>query len=92
MWQSVEVLNVLDFNFESDFLETKNLFEKLEYHFSVERNKIQSASFPYKTAISGANVKANRTVTTKWTYHKERSFASNYFIILKVLLQFKNFL
>ena len=26
---------------------------------------------------------------TKWTYHKERSFASNYFF-WKILLQFKN--
>ena len=28
--------------------------------------------------------------STKWTYHKDRSFASNYFIISKVLFQFKN--
>ena len=31
-------------------------------------------------------------VTTKWAYHRELSFASNYFIFLKVLLQFKNLL
>ena len=29
-------------------------------------------------------------VSAKWPYHKERSFASNYFIFLKVLFQFKN--
>ena len=28
-------------------------------------------------AISEANVKANRMVSTKWTYQKQRSFASN---------------
>ena len=49
-------------------------------------------SFPYKTAISEANVKTNRKVTTKLAYHRERSFASNYFIFLKVFFQFKNLL
>ena len=49
-----------------------------------------NASFPYKTVMSEANVKTNRKVSTKWAYHKERSFASNYFIFLKILFQFKN--
>ena len=80
------------FNFETDFLENENFFQKLEYCFLVERIKIEKASFPYKTAISEANVKTNRMVSTKWTYHKERSFASNYFIFLKILFQFKNLL
>ena len=31
-------------------------------------------------AISEANNKTNRMVSTKWTYHKERSFGSNYSI------------
>ena len=31
-------------------------------------------------------------VTTKWAYHREPSFASNYFIFLKVFFQFKNLL
>ena len=30
--------------------------------------------------MSEANVKTNRMATTKWTYHKEWNFASNYFI------------
>ena len=77
------------FNFEIDFLENG---KKLEYRFLVERTKIEKASFPYKTAISEANVKTNRMVTTKWAYHRERSFASNYFIFLKVFFQFKNLL
>ena len=46
----------------------------------IEKEKIENASFPYKVAISEANVKANKMVTIKWTYQKERSFASNYFI------------
>ena len=80
------------FNFETDFLESEIFFKKLEYRFLVESTKIEKASFPYKTAVSEANVKTNRMVSTKWTYHKERSFASNYFIFLKILFQFKNLL
>ena len=55
-------------------------FKKLDYSFLVERTKIVNASFPYKTAISKAKVKTNRMVTTKLTYHNERSFVSNYII------------
>ena len=67
-------------NFETDFLENKTFFKKLEYHFLVEITKMENSSFPCKTAISKANFKTNKMVSTKWTYHKERSFASNYFI------------
>ena len=80
------------FNFETDFLEDENFFKKIGVLFLVERTKIEKGSFPYKTVISEANVKTNRMVTTKWAYHRERSFASNYFIFLKVLFQFKNLL
>ena len=65
------------FNFEIDFLENEKLFQKTGIPFLVEKIKIENASFPYKTAKSEANVKTNRTVTIKWTYHKERSFAGN---------------
>ena len=78
------------FNLKKDFLENETFFKKLEYRFLVESTKIQNASFPYKAAISEANVKTNRMVSTKWTYHKERGCASNYFIFFKNLLQFKN--
>ena len=70
----------------------ETFLKKLEYRFLVERNKIENVSFPYKTVISEANVKTNRMVSTKWTYHKERSFACNYFIFLKILFQLKNLL
>ena len=33
------------FNFETDFLENENFFQKLEYRFLVERTKIEKASF-----------------------------------------------
>ena len=60
------------FNFETDFLENENHFQKLEYRFLVESTKIENASFPYKTAISETSVK-NRRGNIKWTYHKEQS-------------------
>ena len=62
------------FNFETNFLENKNLFQK------TRSTKIKKASFPHKTVISEASVKLNRMVSAKLTYHKERSFSSNYLI------------
>ena len=91
MWQSLEIFN--DFNtltLKQIFWKTKTFFKKLEHRFLVESTKIENALFPYKTAISEAHVKTNRMVITKWIYHRERSFASNYFIFLKALFQFKN--
>ena len=58
----------------------KTFFKKLEYRFLVETTKIENTSFPFKTALSEANVKTNRMVTTKLTYYKKWSFASNCFI------------
>ena len=65
----------------------KTFLKKLEYCLLVETTKIENASFPYKTAMSEANVKS-----VKWTYNKERTFASNYLIFLKTWFQFKNLL
>ena len=50
------------FNFETDFLENENLFQKTVV---VESSEIENASFPYKTAISEASVylKTNRMVS-----------------------------
>ena len=64
----------------------------MEYPFLVESTKIKNASFPCKTAIPEANVKTKRMTSKKWNYHKEQSFASNYFIFLNILFQFKNLL
>ena len=92
MWQSVKTLN--DFNIltlKQIFCKTETFFQKLEYGFLVESTKIENAIFPYQTAISEANVKINRIVSTKWTYDKGWSFAINYFfLLLKILFQFKN--
>ena len=71
----------------------ENLFlKKIETRFAVESTSIESVTYPYKTALSEANVKTNRMGSTKWTCHKERSFASIYFIFLKILFQYKNLL
>ena len=80
------------FNFEIDFLENENLFQKTGAQFLVKSTKIENASFPYKTAILEANVETNTMVSTKWTYHKERNFVSNYCSFSKILFQFKNLL
>ena len=91
MWQSVEILNVFNTStLKQIFWKTETFCKNLEYRFLVENTKIENSSFPYKTAISEDNVKTNRMVSTKWTYHKERSFASNYLIFLNSLFQFKN--
>ena len=56
----------------------KTGFKKLEYQFLVENRKIENTIFPHKI--------------TKNKDHKERSFASNYFIFKKKLFQFEKLL
>ena len=70
----------------------KTFFKKLDYRFLFERTKIEKASFSYNTATSEASAKTKRMVTTKWAYHREWNFASNYFIFLKKNFQFKSLL
>ena len=77
------------FNFEINFLKKRELFKKVEYQFLVESTNIDNITFPYKTALSEANVKTNRMGSTKLTYHKEQSFASNHFPLSKILFQFR---
>ena len=71
------------FNSETNFLKNA-LFKKLESCFLVESTKIENITFPYKTALSEANVKTNRMGS------KERSFASNHIPFSKILFQFRN--
>ena len=81
MWQSVETLNVFNtLTLKQIFWKTKTFFKKLEHRFLLESTNMENISFPCKTTISEANVKTNRMVNTKWIYHKERIFLSNYFI------------
>ena len=81
------------FNFETNFLKNKNLFQKTGVPVLVENTKIENTTFQYKSALLESNVKINRMRNIKWTYHKERSFVSNCLVFFfKVLFQFKNFL
>ena len=58
-------------------------FKKTEVPFFLfESTKIENVSSSYKTTVPEANVKTNRMWSTKWTYHKERRFANNYFLFL----------
>ena len=67
---------------------TQTFSKKLEYRILVESTEIGNVTFLYKTALSETYVKMNRMKSTKWTYHKERSFASNNFPFFKT--QWKN--
>ena len=82
----MEILNVQYLILKQIFWKTKTFLEKLEYRFLVESTRIENVSF------SAANVKTNRMMITKCTYHKEHSFASNYFIFMKIFFQLKNIL
>ena len=78
------------FNFETNFLNNANSFQKTAVpFFLVESTNIENATFPYKNVLSEANVKKNRMERT--TYYQERMmFVSNYFIFSKMLFPFKN--
>ena len=70
------------FNFETSFLKNEN-----EYRSLVESTKNENATFPYKTVLAEANAESRRMGSTKWTYHKELRFASNYFFFKKNCLR-----
>ena len=81
MWQSLEILNIFStLNLKQIFWKMKTFFEELDYRFLVESTKIENAIFPYKTALTEANVNTNGMGSIKWTFYKERSFSRNYFI------------
>ena len=56
--------------FETNFLKNQNPFQKTGVRFLGESNKIENATFPYKTALLEANVKTNRLGSAKGTYYK----------------------
>ena len=89
MWQSVKALNVFNTLILIEiFWKTKTFIKKVEYRFLVETTKIENTAFPFKIALSEANVKTNRMTMKKWTYHEAWSVASNRFIFLENLFQF----
>ena len=61
MWQSLKILNVFNtLTLKQIFWKTKTFLKKLEYRILFESNNTENRSFPYKTAISEANVKTNK--------------------------------
>ena len=52
-------------SFERRKNKTKTIFNKQEYYFLAESPTIEKRIFPYKTALSKANVKTNRMGSTK---------------------------
>ena len=83
MWQLLKILNVFNtLILKQIFWKTKISLKKLEELFLDENTKIENATFLRKTSPSEDNMKANWMGSTKWNYHKERSFPSNYFIFL----------
>ena len=89
MRQSVKVSNAFNtLTLKQIFWKTKNFFKKLEYRSLLETTKIENTPLPFKAVLSEANGKTNRMATTKLTYHKELSFASNCFIFLENLFLF----
>ena len=93
MSKSLEILNIFNtLALKQNSWKTKIFSKKLEYRFLVESATTENVAFPYKTALLEANVKVNRMRSTKWTYHKEQSLASNKFIFLEISFQFENLL
>ena len=83
MWQLLKILNVFNtLILKQIFWKTKISLKKLEELFLDENTKIENATFLRKTSPSEDNMKANWMGSTKWNYHKERSFPSNYFSFL----------
>ena len=64
-----------------NFLKNENLFLKKECRFSFETTALENVAFPYKTAQSKTNLMTNGMGSIKRTYHEERGFATNYFIV-----------
>ena len=62
------------FNFETSFWKTKISFNKTGVLFLVESTTIERETFPYKTALSEANVKTNRMGFTKGPIAKNGVF------------------
>ena len=80
LWQSLNILKIFN-TWKHFFWKKRKPFQK-EHRFFVEIFKTEKTAFPNKTALPAANVGTNRMGGTKWTYHKEQSFASHYFIYL----------
>ena len=65
MWQSVEILTVLNtLTLQQIFCITKIFYKKLEYGFLLKVLRLKTHHFPYKTSMSEINVQTNRMGST----------------------------
>ena len=90
VWKLLIVCSTL--NLEPIAKKRKTFFKKLEYRLLIESTKIENVSFSYKTALSGANVKTNSMVSTKWTYKKNNGVLPVTTLFLWHFFLFKNLL
>ena len=91
MRQSLKFMNVFNtLTLKQDSWKTKTSYKKLEYCFLVDTTTTESATFPYKTASSKANVRTNCVGSTTWSYQKERIFTTNCFIFFLFFFFFEN--
>ena len=89
MCQSVRILNVFDIlTLIQTFQKTKTFSKKLECLSLVETTKIENTSFPFKTALSEANVKKNRMLTTKWAYPSSEVLPVTALLFWKICFSF----
>ena len=85
IWQSVKILNDLNtLTLRQIFWKTNTFVQKTGVPFLIGSTKFENASFSNETVILETNIKTNNMITTKWTYHKERSFSSNNFFCLTI--------
>ena len=65
---------------------------KCTFEKNFQKSENRNISIQNCPVRSQYYTKKNRMGSTKWSYHKGRSFASNCFIFLKILFQLKNLL
>ena len=79
------------FNFDTDFLEHEIFFQQTNFQLNALR--LKGHHFHTKLTYQKPMLRQIEWyITTKWAYQRGLTFASNYFIFLKVLFQFKDLL
>ena len=80
MQQSFKIVNsFITSTLKQVFWKTQTLFKKTAVMFLVESAKIETATWPYKTVLSEANVRTNRMGSTKWIYSQKQNISKFYF-------------
>ena len=90
---TIEILNVRNTKaLKKIFWKTNIFFRKIECRLQLKLLRLKTQRFHTKLLCQEAILRQNRTERIKWIFLKERSFSGNYFILFKILFQFKNFL